>query len=72
VGSSGVIAPRYQTRTRLRRTERPRSFSDARRLCEARKVDAVVTPGDERILASLKWQQTGGTAEQRSRSRSYA
>ena len=31
----------------------------------AHKVDAVATRGDERILVSLKWQQTGGTAEQK-------
>lgn len=29
------------------------------------KVDAVALKGDERILVSLKWQQTGGTAEQK-------
>mgnify|MGYP001550313699 CR=1 FL=1 len=29
------------------------------------KVDAVATRDDERILVSLKWQQTGGTAEQK-------
>ena len=29
------------------------------------KVDAVATRGDDRILVSLKWQQTGGTAEQK-------
>jgi hypothetical protein len=29
------------------------------------KVDAVATAGDDRILISLKWQQTGGTAEQK-------
>jgi PD-(D/E)XK nuclease superfamily protein len=29
------------------------------------KVDAIATRGDERILVSLKWQQTGGTAEQK-------
>ena len=29
------------------------------------KVDAVATLGDSRILVSLKWQQTGGTAEQK-------
>jgi hypothetical protein len=28
------------------------------------KVDAIATRGDERILVSIKWQQTGGTAEQ--------
>jgi len=31
----------------------------------AHKVDAIATHGDERILVSLKWQQTGGTAEQK-------
>jgi len=25
------------------------------------KVDAIATRGDDRILVSLKWQQTGGT-----------
>jgi hypothetical protein len=29
------------------------------------KVDAVATLGERRILVSLKWQQTGGTAEQK-------
>jgi hypothetical protein len=29
------------------------------------KVDAVARKGDEAILVSLKWQQTGGTAEQK-------
>ena len=29
------------------------------------KVDAVATKGPERVLVSLKWQQTGGTAEQK-------
>ena len=29
------------------------------------KVDAVATKGDDTILISLKWQQTGGTAEQK-------
>lgn len=29
------------------------------------KVDAVATSGAETILISLKWQQTGGTAEQK-------
>jgi hypothetical protein len=29
------------------------------------KVDAVATRDEERILVSLKWQQTGGTAEQK-------
>src|SRR5713101_7912435 len=29
------------------------------------KVDAIATLGDDRILVSLKWQQTGGTAEQK-------
>lgn len=29
------------------------------------KVDAVVSRGTERALISLKWQQTGGTAEQK-------
>lgn len=29
------------------------------------KVDAVATKADEKILVSLKWQQTGGTAEQK-------
>ena len=29
------------------------------------KVDAIATRGDDRILVSLKWQQTGGTAEQK-------
>lgn len=29
------------------------------------KVDAVARLGDEAILVSLKWQQTGGTAEQK-------
>jgi hypothetical protein len=29
------------------------------------KVDAIATKGDEKILISLKWQQTGGTAEQK-------
>ena len=31
----------------------------------AHKVDAIATRGDDRILVSLKWQQTGGTAEQK-------
>jgi hypothetical protein len=29
------------------------------------KVDAIASRGDDRILVSLKWQQTGGTAEQK-------
>ena len=29
------------------------------------KVDAIATRDEERILISLKWQQTGGTAEQK-------
>ncbi|HVH29586.1 MAG TPA: PD-(D/E)XK nuclease superfamily protein [Vicinamibacterales bacterium] len=29
------------------------------------KVDAIATKSDEKILVSLKWQQTGGTAEQK-------
>jgi hypothetical protein len=29
------------------------------------KVDAVATRGSEAVLVSLKWQQTGGTAEQK-------
>lgn len=29
------------------------------------KVDAIATKDDHRILVSLKWQQTGGTAEQK-------
>jgi hypothetical protein len=29
------------------------------------KVDAVATRGEETILISMKWQQTGGTAEQK-------
>ena len=29
------------------------------------KVDAIATKGTRRILVSLKWQQTGGTAEQK-------
>ena len=29
------------------------------------KVDAIATRGDDRILVSLRWQQTGGTAEQK-------
>ena len=29
------------------------------------KVDAIATKQDEKILVSLKWQQTGGTAEQK-------
>lgn len=29
------------------------------------KVDAVAQKGGERILVSLKWQQVGGTAEQK-------
>jgi hypothetical protein len=29
------------------------------------KVDAVASKGDERVLVSLKWQQTGGPAEQK-------
>ena len=29
------------------------------------KVDAIATRGDTRALVSLKWQQTGGTAEQK-------
>jgi len=28
-------------------------------------VDAVVQKGEERLLLSVKWQQTGGTAEQK-------
>ena len=28
-------------------------------------VDAVVQTGEERLLLSVKWQQTGGTAEQK-------
>lgn len=31
----------------------------------AHKADAVVRKGDDAILISLKWQQTGGTAEQK-------
>lgn len=31
----------------------------------AHKVDAIVTKDGEKILISLKWQQTGGTAEQK-------
>ncbi len=31
----------------------------------AHKVDAVAERGGERILVSLKWQQVGGTAEQK-------
>ena len=31
----------------------------------AHKVDAIATRGDDRILISLKSQQTGGTAEQK-------
>ena len=29
------------------------------------KVDAVAARNDEKVLVSLKWQQTGGTAEQK-------
>ena len=29
------------------------------------KADALVTAGTEAVLVSLKWQQTGGTAEQK-------
>jgi hypothetical protein len=29
------------------------------------KVDAVATKDGQRVLVSLKWQQTGGTAEQK-------
>jgi hypothetical protein len=29
------------------------------------KVDAVATKGEQEIIISLKWQQTGGTAEQK-------
>ena len=29
------------------------------------QVDAVVEKNDQKILVSLKWQQTGGTAEQK-------
>ncbi len=29
------------------------------------KVDALATKGSDTILVSLKWQQTGGTAEQK-------
>ena len=29
------------------------------------RVDAIATKSDEKILVSLKWQQTGGTAEQK-------
>ena len=29
------------------------------------KVDAIATRGESRTLVSLKWQQTGGTAEQK-------
>ena len=29
------------------------------------KVDAVAEKGDEHLLVSLKWQQVGGTAEQK-------
>src|SRR3954468_2845057 len=29
------------------------------------KVDAIVEKDDQKILVSLKWQQTGGTAEQK-------
>jgi hypothetical protein len=29
------------------------------------KVDAIVEKNDQKILVSLKWQQTGGTAEQK-------
>ena len=28
-------------------------------------MDAIARRGDDRILVSLKWQQTGGTAEQK-------
>jgi hypothetical protein len=28
-------------------------------------VDAIVEKNDQKILVSLKWQQTGGTAEQK-------
>lgn len=31
----------------------------------AHKVDALAAKGGESILVSLKWQQTGGTAEQK-------
>jgi hypothetical protein len=31
----------------------------------AHKVDAVAEKGGERVLVSLKWQQSGGTAEQK-------
>ena len=31
----------------------------------AHNVDAIARRGDEAILVSLKWQQTGGTAEQK-------
>lgn len=31
----------------------------------AHKVDAVAEKGGEAVLVSLKWQQTGGTAEQK-------
>jgi hypothetical protein len=29
------------------------------------KVDAVALKGDDEIIVSMKWQQTGGTAEQK-------
>jgi hypothetical protein len=29
------------------------------------KIDAVASKGGERVLVSMKWQQTGGTAEQK-------
>ena len=29
------------------------------------KVDAVAVKGDDEIIVSMKWQQTGGTAEQK-------
>jgi len=29
------------------------------------KVDAIASRGDDRILVSMKWQQIGGTAEQK-------
>jgi hypothetical protein len=31
----------------------------------AHKVDAIATRDDQRVLVSMKWQQTGGTAEQK-------
>lgn len=47
----------YQFRTQVRIGRRPGGRSH--------KVDAVATKGDRAWLVSMKWQQVGGTAEQK-------